>query len=98
MARNYIKELLDVEPKKEVCLLMAKIEEGDSGNIQKINSWTLRAKNGAEKNVWLCMISNKSQNEWSSVSRGGYFNSLEWKQPYMLSEFKDTDLALKYEN
>ena len=98
MARNYIKELLDVEPKKEVCLLMAKIEEGDSGDIQKINSWTLRAKNGAEKNVWICMISNKAQDEWSSVSRGGYFNSLEWKQPYMLSEFKDIDLALNYEN
>ena len=98
MARNYIKGLLDVEPKKEVCLLMAKIEEGDSGDIQKINSWTLRAKNGAEKNVWICMISNKSQDEWSSVSRGGYFNSLEWKQSYMLSEFKNIDLALNYEN
>ena len=37
-ARNQIKDLLDVRPKKEVCLLMAKIEEGDSSDVQKINA------------------------------------------------------------
>ena len=37
LARNNIKELLDVQPKKEVCLLMAKIEEGESDNMQKKN-------------------------------------------------------------
>ncbi len=88
IARNHIKDLLDIQPKKEICLLMAKIEKGDSGDMQKVNSWTLRAENGKDKNIWVCMISNKSQNEWSSISRGGFFNSLEWKQPYMLSEIK----------
>jgi len=97
-ARNHIKGLLDIQPKKEVCLLMAKIEEGDTGDIQKVNSWTLRAKNGKENNIWVCMISNKSQNEWSSISRGGFFNSLEWKQPYMLSEIKSAERSLNYES
>ena len=86
IARNFIVDLLKFQPKKEVCLLMALIEEGETGDIQKINSWTLRAKNGVDKNVWICMISKKSQNEWSSVSRGGYFNSLEWRQPFMLNQ------------
>ena len=83
-ARNQIRDLLDVRPKKEVCLLMAKIEEGDSDDVQKINAWTQRAKSGAVNNIWICTISKKSQKTWSSVSEGGYFNSLEWKQPPML--------------
>ena len=87
-ARNQIKELLDVRPKKEVCLLMAKIEEGDSGDVQKINTWIQRAKNGVANNIWICTISKKSQQTWSSVSEAGYFNSLEWRQPIMLDSLE----------
>ena len=87
-ARNQIKDLLDVRPKKEVCLLMAKIEEGDTGDVQKINAWTQRAKDGAANNIWICTISKKSQQTWSSVSEAGYFNSLEWRQPIMLDSLE----------
>lgn len=87
-ARNQIKDLLDVRPKKEVCLLMAKIEEGDSRDVQKINAWTQRAKDGAANNIWICTISKKSQQTWSSVSEAGYFNSLEWRQPIMLDSLE----------
>jgi len=87
-ARNQIKDLLDVRPKKEVCLLMAKIEEGDSGDAQKINAWIQRAKNGVANNIWICTISKKSQQTWSSVSEAGYFNSLEWRQPMMLDSLE----------
>ena len=87
-ARNQIKDLLDVRPKKEVCLLMAKIEEGDSNDVQKINAWTQRAKDGAANNIWICTISKKSQQTWSSVSEAGYFNSLEWRQPIMLDSLE----------
>ena len=87
-ARNQIKDLLDVRPKKEVCLLMAKIEEGDFGDVQKINAWTQRAKDGAANNIWICTISKKSQQTWSSVSEAGYFNSLEWRQPIMLDSLE----------
>jgi len=87
-ARNQIKDLLDVRPKKEVCLLMAKIEEGDSGDVQKINAWIQRAKNGVANNIWICTISKKSQQTWSSVSEAGYFNSLEWRQPIMLDSLE----------
>jgi HemY protein len=87
-ARNKIKNLLDVRPKKEVCLLMAKIEEAENSNLQKINSWTIRADKGAKNNTWICKTSHKQQNEWTSVSYGGYFNSLVWKQPNMLNQIK----------
>ena len=84
-ARSEIKSLIDVQPKKEICLLMAKIEEGDTGDIQKKNSWILRARNGEENKIWVCFFSNKIQEEWSSVSNGGFFNSLEWKKPIMIN-------------
>lgn len=87
-ARNKLKDLLDVKPKKEVCLLMAKIEEGENNSFQKINSWTIRSEKGAENNIWICKMSHKQQDEWTSVSYGGYFNSLVWKQPSMLNQIK----------
>jgi len=85
VARSQIKSLLDVHPSKEVCLLMVKIEDGDSSDIQKINAWTLRSKNGIENSIWVCSISNNSQEYWSSTSDAGYFNSLQWKKPSILN-------------
>ena len=84
-ARSEIKSLIDVKPKKEVCLLMAKIEEGDTGDMQKTNSWILRARNGEENKIWICFFSNRVQEEWSAISNGGFFNSLEWKKPIMIN-------------
>ena len=89
-ARNQIRVLLETKPKKEVCLLMAKIEEGDVNDIQKADSWKMRAQNGISNNIWICRISNKEQNEWSSVSKSGHFNSLEWRQPNMVNKFEIT--------
>lgn len=97
-AKKQIQGLLDVKPKKEVCLLMAKIEEGESGDIQRVNSWILRAKNGLENKMWVCFISKKAQKEWSSISEDGYFNSLEWRQPVMIEQFINNKKLLNYEN
>ena len=62
--------------------------EQNSGDFQKINAWTQRSKNGAANNIWICTISKKGQQTWSSVSDGGYFNSLEWRQPIMLDSLE----------
>ena len=77
---------------------MAKIEEGDTGDIQKINSWSLRANSGKDNNVWVCMISNQFQDEWSSVSLAGHFNSLEWKQPFMISANSNLETSINHAN
>lgn len=84
-ARKNIVDLIDTVPSKEICLLMAKIEKGDTNDIQKINSWTLRSRNGDLNNLWVCTVTNKSQNQWSSLSDAGHFNSLEWRKPTMLN-------------
>ncbi len=84
-AKQIIRPLIDVKPKKNICLLMARIEEGLTGDIQKVNSWKYRANTAAEDEIWVCLISNQSQNEWASVSNAGYFNALQWKKPIMLN-------------
>ena len=84
-ARNQIKSLLDHKPSREICLLMAKIEEGYSGDPQKINAWVSRSNVGKLSKIWVCHISGISQTHWSSVSKEGYFNSLEWKYPNNIS-------------
>ena len=78
---------------------MATIEEGENNNIQKKNSWLLRSRNGNNSNMWVCMISRKSQSSWSSISSGGFFNSLEWREPSMLNETNSENYnIIPYEN
>ena len=53
-------------------------------DIQKRDAWMLRAENSNLDEIWICQITNISQNNWSSVSDSGHFNSLEWRRPKML--------------
>ena len=85
-ARNQIKSLLEHKPLKEVCLLMAKIEEGDNGDPQKIDAWVSRSNTGKLSKIWICRISSLPQTEWTSISQAGYFNSLDWKYPNNISQ------------
>ena len=87
MARSSIQGLLSSKPSRELCLFLADIEAGEFNDIQKSDSWKLRAKNAELDNIWICSISNQLQNEWESLSIAGYFNTLEWKQPQMLNQF-----------
>ena len=94
-AKKQLSSLLEHKPKREVCLLMAKIEEGDSNDPQKINSWISRSNFGKLSKIWICRISNISQSEWSTVSKAGYFNSLDWKYPTNSINFSSSSLETK---
>ena len=63
---------------------MSKIEEGDSNDKQKIDSWLSRANFGEIGNLWICSVTKLTQKEWTSVSEAGHFNSLEWKKPSII--------------
>ena len=76
-------------------MLMAKIEEGDTNDPQRINSWISRSNFGKLSKIWVCRISNISQSDWSSVSKAGYFNSLDWKYPTSNLEFSSSPLENK---
>ena len=75
-----------------------KKQPGGSGDVQKINAWNMRSKNGEENNMWVCVITKRNQKVWSSVSEGGYFNTLEWKKPMILNQFLDELEMISYEN
>ena len=79
-ARNNIKSLLGPQPTQEVCLLMARIEQEESNDLQKYNSWMFRSKSGLVSHMWVCSVSDKPQSKWSTISSSCYFNSLVWKK------------------
>ena len=52
---------------------------------KKSDSWILRSENLAIENSWICRITNKTQEEWESLSNSGYFNSLVLFDSKMIS-------------
>ena len=76
LARKHIIGLIGSNPSKEICLFMADIELGENNDKQKSDSWIKRSENFTDENAWYCKITNQSQEEWSSLSNSGYFNSL----------------------
>tara|TARA_B100001287_G_C22551444_1_gene467065 strand:- start:562 stop:927 length:366 start_codon:yes stop_codon:yes gene_type:complete len=89
VARESIKGLIGANPNREICLFMADIELGENNDKQKSDSWILRSEASINQNIWICNITNTSQEEWSSLSDSGYFNSL------VLSNSKMIDSSLK---
>jgi len=85
MARDNIKGLLGPNPSREICLFMSDIELGEFNDIQKSEGWKLRANNAGSDYYWVCKVTNNPQKKWAALSDSGYFNSLEWNQPKMLS-------------
>ena len=80
-AREVIKPILSSKPNRTICELMYEIEMGLSNNAQKANSWKSRALLGDAEKTWVCKHSGLSQDEWSSISQGEHFDSLEWTWP-----------------
>ncbi len=89
VARESIKGLIGANPNREICLFMADIELGENNDKQKSDSWILRSEASINQNIWICNITNTSQEEWSSLSDSGYFNSL------VLSNSKMIDSSIK---
>ena len=86
IARNNIKGLIGTNPSREICLFMADIELGEFNDIQKSESWKLRAQNAELEYLWICNTTNMFQKNWTALSESGYFNSLEWRRPKMLNQ------------
>ena len=86
IARDKINGLIGSNPSREICLLMADIELGENNDKQKSDAWIMRSENSSFEDIWICKITNQSQNEWSSLSNSGYFNSLVLSKKKMLSK------------
>ena len=86
IARDKINGLIGSNPTREICLFMADIELGENNDKQKSDAWIMRSENSSFEDIWICKITNQSQNEWSSLSNSGYFNSLVLSKKKMLSK------------
>ena len=49
----------------------------------------VKGQKGDMNHIWICTVTKVAQNEWTSISKGGYFNSLQWKKPLLLNQFME---------
>jgi len=86
IARENIIGMIGSHPSKDICYFMSDIELGENNDKQKSDAWIMRAENAKLENCWICRITNQSQEEWSSLSNSGNYNSLVWSSPMMIRQ------------
>ena len=86
IARDNIIGMIGSSPSKDICYFMSEIELGENNDKQKSDAWIMRAENAKLENSWICRITNQSQEEWSSLSDSGNYNSLVWSSPKMIRQ------------
>ncbi len=86
IARENISGMIGSSPSKDICYFMSDIELGENNDRQKSDAWIMRAENAKLENSWICRITNQSQEEWSSLSNSGNYNSLVWTSPMMIRQ------------
>ena len=86
IARQNIIGMIGSNPSKDICYFMSDIELGENNDKQKSDAWIMRAENAKLENSWICRITNQSQEEWSSLSDSGNYNSLVWSSPIMIRQ------------
>ena len=89
IARENIIGMIGSNPSKDICYFMSDIELGENNDKQKSDAWIMRAENAKLENSWICRITNQSQEEWSSLSDSGNYNSLVWSSPMMIRQNKN---------
>ena len=78
--------MIGSSPSKDICYFMSEIELGENNDKQKSDAWIMRAENAKLENSWICRITNQSQEEGSSLSNSGNYNSLVWTSLKMLKQ------------
>ena len=86
IARENVIGMIGSNPSKDICYFMSDIELGENNDKQKSDAWIMRAENAKLENSWICRITNQSQEEWSSLSDSGNYNSLVWSSPMIIRQ------------
>jgi HemY protein len=80
LARNALAPFSADNPTRRMCLLMAEIEEGQSGDQGKARTWLARAATAATDPVWVA--DGMTSEDWAPVSPvTGRLDAFEWKVP-----------------
>ena len=89
LAREKIKGLIGPNPTREICLFMSDIELGENDDKQASDLWLMRSEGSLSENLWMCKITKKTQEKWSSMSESGYFNSLVFSEKKMINNINN---------
>lgn len=80
LARNALAPFAAKDPTQQTCLLMAEIEEGQSGDQGKAREWLARAVHAPRDPVWTA--DGVTSEEWAPVSPvTGKLDAFAWKVP-----------------
>lgn len=81
-ARHEIAPLLSPAPTARVCVLMADIEQGETGDMARTREWLARSVRAPRDAYWSCHNCTRIASNWSPVCPAcNAFDSLEWKAP-----------------
>src|SRR5690606_27180762 len=79
-ARNALAPFVGNSPTRQMCLLMAEIEEGQSGDQGKAREWLSRAVNAPADPAWA--TDGITSDDWAPASRvTRRLHAFEWKVP-----------------
>ena len=79
-ARAALKPLAAAQPTQRVCLLMADIAEGETGDAGKVREWLARAVRAPRDPAWTA--DGYVSETWAPVSPiSGHLDAFEWKVP-----------------
>jgi HemY protein len=79
-ARNAIEPLTRTQPTQRICMLMADIAEGETGDAGKVREWLSRAVRAPRDHAWTA--DGYVSETWAPVSPiSGRLDAFEWKVP-----------------
>ena len=80
LARNALEPFVAQKPTRQMCLLMAEIEEGQSGDQGKAREWLSRALTAPADPAWTA--DGVTSDQWAPASPvTGRLDAFEWKVP-----------------
>jgi HemY protein len=92
-ARRHLEEALEGAPTTRLCLLMARLEEAEHGELGATREWLDRAVTAPPDPRYLCASCGGESLEWRSLCpHCGAFDALSWRTPAAAA--RGGDLAL----
>ena len=94
MARKALEPVLTTNPTERACLLMADLEEAETGNVGRMRDWLSRAVNAAPDPAWTA--DGQTSEVWLPLSPvTGEIDAFEWKVPVERIGVEDQVITLE---
>lgn len=90
-ARSKLKFILDKGViTRRVCNLMAKVEEGEFGDMEQSHYWSRQKVSALPDEAWICISCGVEASIWQGCCKNcNSFDTLVWKRPQPVMRFSD---------